>query len=297
MLKLVILAGMAAAGLAGGWGHFSNLNDRPPMSPDLLVTMTASLVYISYAYTGWNAASYLAGEVERPSQQLPRAILAGTGIVVLLYLALNVAYALALSAADVREIADFPPFNPKRIDAVNRSRDRGRAIVWSPRRGPAVDCDRADLAGLAERVRLDRSSRLVCDGSRGPVSLIAGKLSSRWGTPAVATIMQAAWALVLLWLVNFEQLLIYLSVGLAIFSMLTVSSIYVLRWRRPDLPRPFVCPGYPFVPAIFLIINALLVAAAFSERPKPSLAAWHASWPAYRSILFGHISPDPGNPA
>jgi APA family basic amino acid/polyamine antiporter len=52
-----------------------------------------------------------------------------------------------------------------------------------------------------------------------------------------------------------------------------VSSIYVLRWKRPDLPRPFVCPGYPFVPAVFLIVNALLVTAAFKERPGPSLAS------------------------
>ncbi len=108
VLKLLILGGMAAAGLAGASSRWSNLNDRPPITPDLLVTMTASLVYISYAYTGWNAASYLAGEVERPSRDLPRAILAGTGIVVILYLALNVGYALALSVADVREIARFP---------------------------------------------------------------------------------------------------------------------------------------------------------------------------------------------
>ena len=59
-------------------------------------------------YTGWNAASYLAGEIERPRQQLPRAILLGTGVVVVLYLALNTAYALTLSAADVRKIADVP---------------------------------------------------------------------------------------------------------------------------------------------------------------------------------------------
>ena len=110
----------------------------------------------------------------------------------------------------------------------------------------------------------------------GQFPSIAGKLSTRWGTPAVATILQVVWSLVLLWILPFEQLLIYSSVGLAIFSMLTVSSIYVLRWKRPDLARPFVCPGYPVVPAVFLIVNALLVTAVFKEVKSP--------WPSLESL-------------
>src|SRR5262249_49233064 len=63
-LKVGILVVIAVAGLAGGWGRWENLADRPPMTASLFVTMASSLVYISYAYTGWNAASYLAGEVD-----------------------------------------------------------------------------------------------------------------------------------------------------------------------------------------------------------------------------------------
>ena len=80
--------------------------------------------------------------------------------------------------------------------------------------------------------------------------------------------MQVAWALVLLWTGSFERLLIYCSVGLTLFSMLTVSAVYVLRWRRPDLPRPFRTPGYPIVPAIYLVATGLVIAAVFSERPR-----------------------------
>ena len=70
-----------------------------------------------------------------------------------------------------------------------------------------------------------------------------------------------------------RAILIYTSVGLALFSMLTVSSIFVLRARRPDLPRPFRTPGYPVVPAVFLVATAALTAAAFAERPLVSLYA------------------------
>jgi APA family basic amino acid/polyamine antiporter len=274
VLKLLILGGMAAAGIAGGWSHWSNVNDRPPMSADLLVTMTASLVYISYAYTGWNAASYLGGEVEQPSKQLPRAILAGSGIVLVLYLALNCAYALALSADDVRRIAEFPPLDPQKLDAIKPIAQLAAERLY----GAGVAGPLSILIGLTLLASL---SAYILTGPRvafamaraGQFPALAGRLSRRWGTPALATTFQVAWSLVLLWVLPFERLLIYSSVGLALFSMLTVSTIYVLRWKRPDLARPFVCPGFPVVPAVFLIVNALLVAAAFKERPWPSLAS------------------------
>ena len=74
----------------------------------------------------------------------------------------------------------------------------------------------------------------------------------------------------MLWTASFERILLYSGVGLAIFSMLTVSAVYVLRWRRPDLPRPFRTPGYPIVPAVYLTGTALLTAAVFYERPLVS---------------------------
>jgi APA family basic amino acid/polyamine antiporter len=98
----------------------------------------------------------------------------------------------------------------------------------------------------------------------------AGRLSKRSQTPTVATVLQVVWAIVLLWTWSFESILIYASVGLALFSMLSVSSIFVLRRTRPELPRPFRTPGYPFVPAIFLTATTLLTTAAFLQRPRES---------------------------
>ena len=105
----------------------------------------------------------------------------------------------------------------------------------------------------------------------GQFPAVAGRLSTRTGTPVIATVLQVAWSLVLLWTGSFDLLLTYSSVGLALFSMLTVSSVYALRWRRPDLPRPFSTPGYPVTPAIFLGATGLIVWAIFSERPRVSI--------------------------
>jgi len=77
----------------------------------------------------------------------------------------------------------------------------------------------------------------------------------------------------LLWSGSLESLLSYSSVGLALISLLTISSVFVLRWRRPDLHRPFRTPGYPFVPAIYLLGTGLLTAAAFQRSPTESSLA------------------------
>jgi APA family basic amino acid/polyamine antiporter len=99
---------------------------------------------------------------------------------------------------------------------------------------------------------------------------VAGRLSAG-GAPVVATALQVAWSLVLLWSASFEHILVYSGVGLAVFSMLTVAAVYVLRRRRPDFPRPFRTPGYPFVPAVYLVGTGVLTAAVFYERPLVSL--------------------------
>jgi basic amino acid/polyamine antiporter, APA family len=265
-LKLCILAVLAVAGLAAGWGRWENLADRPALTPSLVVTMASSLVYISYAYTGWNAASYLAGEVDRPQQRMPRAILLGTGLVLALYLALNTAYALALSAADVRSIVGGPE-NVNVIAPVAQ-------IAADRLYGHRV----ADPLSVAIGLTLLASvSAYILTGPRvayamaraGQFPEVAGRLSAR-GAPVVATALQVAWSLVLLWTASFERILLYSGVGLAIFSMLTVAAVYVLRRRRPDLPRPFLTPGYPIVPAVYLIGTGLLTAAVFYERPVVS---------------------------
>ncbi|QEH34741.1 Serine/threonine exchanger SteT [Aquisphaera giovannonii] len=269
-LKLGILAILAVAGLAAGWGRWENLSDRPPITADLLVTAASSLVYISYAYTGWNAASYLTGEVDRPQERMPRAILLGTGLVLALYLALNTAYALALTPADLSAMVKSPE-NRQDVGVLAPIAQIAAERLYGPRV--------ADPMSIAIGLTLLASlSAYILTGPRvaramaiaGQFPSVAGRLSSR-GTPTMATILQVGWSLVLLWTASFEKILVYSGVGLAIFSMLTVASVYVLRRRRPDLPRPFRTLGYPVVPAAFLAGTGLLTAAVCYERPWVSM--------------------------
>jgi APA family basic amino acid/polyamine antiporter len=266
LLKLGILGTFLVAGLYVGWGRWENLADRPQLDRHLVSAMLFSLVYISYGYTGWNAASYMAGEIAEPGRRLPQAILIGTSLVVLLYLGLNTVYSLALPAAEVQRIA------AQRFEAVKPIAELAASRLF----GTAVTATLSIAFGLTLLASL---SAYVLTGPRvafamaraGQFPAIAGRLSRRTGAPAVATALQVAWALVLLWWGTFEEILIYASVGLALFSMLSVSSVIVLRTMRPELLRPFKTPGYPIVPAIFLIGTGCLTVAAFLQRPWPSL--------------------------
>jgi APA family basic amino acid/polyamine antiporter len=273
IVKLLVLSALAAAGLVAGWGRWGNLNDVPRVDLDLGVAMLFALVYISYAYTGWNGAGYIAGELERPRRQVPAAILLGTGLVVLLYLALNTFYALALSADDIRGMVaatgdkrDTSVLAP--IASLAAERFFGNAVS----RPLSIAIGATLLASLSAYI-LTGPRVVQAMAAAGQFPAIAAPLSTRTGAPVVATWLQVAWSLLLLWTGSFESLLEYSSVGLALISMLTVSTVYVLRWKRPKLDRPFRVPGYPLVPAVYLLFTGLLTAAAFWRKPVESSLA------------------------
>lgn len=274
-LKLALLTVFVVAGLAVGWPRFGNLADPKPLTPGRVVSMMFSLVFISYAYIGWNAASYLAGEFRDPQRQLPRAIVRATVGVVVLYVGLNVVYSLALSAADVRAVVEAPGNAlPRKEDAVAPIAELAASRLF----GRGLSAGFSVAVGL---MLLSSLSAYVLTGPRvvyamavqGHFPAAAGRLTARAGTPAVATALQTACTLALLWTGSFEGLVVYASVGLSIFSMLSISAVYVLRRTRPDLPRPFRTPGYPFTPAVYLVVTAVLTGAAFDRRREVSTYA------------------------
>jgi APA family basic amino acid/polyamine antiporter len=273
VIKLVGLSVFALAGLSIGWPRRANLADGTPIDGDLLVKLMSSMVYIYYAYTGWNSASYLAGEVREPQRRLPQAILLGTTGVTVLYVALNVVYALALSVSDVHAML-LDPSNQKGLDAVapiaQLAGSRLFGAQWTTPLSVAFGL--VLLSTLSAYVLI--GPRVVYAMARaGQFPAVAARLTRGAGTPAVATSLQVGVALVLLWTGTFESLIVYSGVGMSIFSMLAISSIYVLRRTRPDLPRPFRTPGYPVTPAVYLILTGLLTAATFFVRTRIALYA------------------------
>ncbi len=279
-LKLSLLVLFMFAGLFAGRNGLAHLADRPPITLGLLETMMFSMVYISYAYIGWNSASYLAGEFTQPQKQLPRAILLGTGGVIVLYLGLNLVYALALSVEDVRAIVAAPS-NLQKEDAVAPIAEIAATRLFGEHLSNAFSI----AFGL---MLLSSLSAYMLTGPRviyamaaaGQFPAFAGVLSTRARTPIVATLLQTGLTLALVWLGTLKTLIEYASVGLSIFSLLAIGAVYILRWTQPGLPRPFRTPGYPVTPAFYLVVTGLLTAAVIYQ--KPVVSAW-----AMVSILAG----------
>lgn len=270
VLALFIVAGLWAASSRG----FLAIGRPARMSPS---GFFVGLIRASYAYTGWNAASYVAGEVVDPRRTLPRAILLGTAIVVALYLGLAAVFAASLPHAELREIAAGDR------DALERIGDLAAVRLFGP-----MGARMASLAvGLVLAASLSallltgpRVARAMAEDRRLPRPF--ARVTRSGGMPAVAIAGVALAAVGVLWSGGFEAITFAMGVGLALNSLLTVGAVFVLRRRRPDLARPFKTPGYPIVPMAFLAMTAAaLVASALDP------AQWSASLAGVAGVLAG----------
>lgn len=215
------------------------------------------LIYVSYAYSGWNAAAYVAGEVRRPSRNLPLALLGGTIIVTGLYLGLNWIFLTAAPAdalsgqVEIAHVAASHLFGPaagkllSTVIALGLISTVGALVMTGPRIYEAMGRDYPRLRVLSRRER-----------GRGPVRSIA---------------LQAGLAIVMVLSARFDELLTYIGFTLALFSALTVAGVFVLRHREPELPRPYRTWGYPVTPLVSIGLMLFMVIHAFVERPVASL--------------------------
>jgi APA family basic amino acid/polyamine antiporter len=272
-IQLALLASLAVAGLSIGWPNVANFQDARPIDRESLGGMLAALVFVYYAYTGWNGAAFLAGEIRHPQRIVPRAVVLGTVLVMGLYLAVNVVYGLAISQAELQAMIQDPA-NTQGAEVVAPIARIAAARLFGPRWTTCVNV----VVGL---MLLSTLSAYLLQGPRvlyamactGQFPAVAARVTRRARTPAAATAFQVGMTLLLLWTGSFESIIVYASVGLSLFSMLAISAVYVLRWKRPDLDRPFRTPGYPLTPAIYLCLTGLLTAAAFLQHPAASSRA------------------------
>jgi APA family basic amino acid/polyamine antiporter len=254
-----LLLGLGFASGRGSVRHFLGPATAAEPGPDWLA-LGAALVPIFFAYAGWNAPTYVAGEVLRPERAIPRSLAVGTGFTIALYLALNALYVYA-----------FPLGRLRQVDAVGEA--VARALI-----GPAAA---TGLAGLITLITLCALNATVMTAARIPYALgrdgslwpALGRLDGRTGTPARALALQAAWACGLIATGTFQSLLVFSTLMMIILSGLAVAAVFVLRARAPELPRPYRARGYPVVPALYLAACLGMAISAVVKRPAPSLGA------------------------
>ena len=254
--KVVLIAVFVTAALgfgAGSWQHFGVEGHGATAG-----TIGVALVFVSFAYSGWNAAAYVAGEVRQPGRSLPLALLGGTAIVLGLYLALNVVFFYAAPAPALAA-------EPEQIGAV-----AARALFGS--------VGGRTFSLLIALALVSSVSAMIMAGPRVYMAMAqdgafvrALGYCNRRGAPWLSIALQAVLAIVMIVTVTFENLLTYIGFTLSVFTSLTVLAAFVLRTREPHLPRPYRTTGWPLTPLLFLGLSAWMVVFSIKERPEVAL--------------------------
>ncbi|MDF2598414.1 MAG: amino acid permease [Methylobacterium brachiatum] len=259
LLKLALIAAFIGVGFARGGGQGGGFSPAA-FDPAQVVSagFAISLVFVMYAYSGWNAATYIVGELADPPRSLPRALVAGTGLVVALSVALNAVFLYTTPVADLAGQVEVALIAGRHVFG-----EAGGRIVG------ALIC-----AGLIPTI-----SAMMWIGPRVTVAmgedvpllrLFAGR--SGRGVPNAALLLQACIATILLFTQSFEAVLDFIQFSLILCSFLTVIGLIKLRITRPDLPRPFRAWGYPITPLIFLAVTLFMLVHLVAVRPLQSLA-------------------------
>ena len=246
LLKIVLILFLVGAGLA--WGNGSLEHFKAPFTYTHLFSQkfATSLIFVSFAYSGWNACVYLGSEIKNAPRNIPLSIVTATLAVIVIYLLVNVVYIYALPPQDM--------FGVKEIGSAAAARLFGETAG-------------SLFAIVIAFCLLSAVSSMIMIGPRVYYAMaqdrlflrLLGNVSRTRHVPTYAIILQGVVAILLVLTATFYALLIYVGFLLAIFSSLTVAGMVLLRSKRPDGPRPYRTWGYPLTPAFFLIGNAWIV--------------------------------------
>ena len=220
-------------------------------------SFAVSLIYVSYAYSGWNASAYIAGEMKDPGKNIPKSILYGTVIVTILYVLLNYIFLYTVPMDELAGKQDI-------------GHEAAKAIF-----GPAGG---RIMSGVIAFLLISTISSMIFAGPR--VLQVMGEdtymlkflsVKSISNIPYIALWFQSLIAITLVVTGSFETILSYVGFNLQLITFLTVLGVIVLRYKEPYLVRPFKTPGYPVVPVLFLALTAWILYSVFVEKPVVGL--------------------------
>ena len=258
ILKVVLIVAFLIAGFVIG-------TPQPvSFAPDAAVFAQVSsgpfaigLVFVMYSFSGWNAATYIIGEMRTPQQSLPRALLVGTLIVLVLYVALNAVFLYTTPIAGLAGQLDVASIAGSYIFGGIGGRVVGAMICIG------LISSISAMMWIGPRV-------MMTMGEDIPVLRIFARKSAS-GAPAYAILFQLTVANLMLFTRSFEKVLDFIQFALLFCSFATVLGVIRLRITQPDAPRPYRAWGYPVTPVVFLLVTAFMMYYLLTERPVQSL--------------------------
>jgi len=259
ILKVALIVFLLLAGFLSGKGDMNNFISEGGVSSGLTgwKTIGLSLMWIMFAYSGWNASTYLGAEIKNPLKILPRSLIYGTGIVMFLYLSINILY-----------IYGIKPEEMKGVISVG-------GLVMGNLFGPSADTLFSLLIAFALFSSL---SAFIIIGPRVYYSMAkdglffksVAKIHPKFQVPSNSIILQCLIAVILALSGTFEQVLTYMGFALGIFPILTVLGVFKLRKVNPSALR---MAGFPYTQILYVSTGILILVLAFLERPIESSIA------------------------
>jgi APA family basic amino acid/polyamine antiporter len=259
LLALILLGltvGRNAAALANFDGAFWPVNG---VSFAMLPLLGAAMVGALFSMDAWNNVGFAAGELRSPARDLPIAMAGGVITVVVLYLLANLAY---LSVLPAEAIAAAPQ------DRVGT--EVLRVILGEPGLYLMAAAIMISTAGCSNGMLLSGARLYWAMARDGLFFRAAGRLHPTHRTPVRGLVLQAVWTSALCLSGTYSQLLDFVIFAALLFYLLTAIGLFALRVRRPDLDRPVRAPGYPWLPALYVIATALIAVNLLVEKPQYS---------------------------
>jgi len=259
LLKVALIVFLLLAGFLSGNGDINHFSSGSGISSGFAgwKTIGLSLMWIMFAYSGWNASTYLGAEIKNPSKILPRSLIVGTGIVMLIYLGLNILYIYGINPEEMKGVISVG------------------GLVMGNLFGKSADTLFSLLIAFALFSSL---SAFIIIGPRVYYSMAkdglffksVARIHPKFGVPSNSIILQGLIATILALSGTFEQVLTYMGFALGIFPILTVIGVFKLRKDNPNALR---IAGFPFAQIIYVTTGVLILVLAFLERPIESSIA------------------------
>lgn len=259
LLKVALIAGLIIVGFVFGQGSFQNFKNTGGIEFSFAgwKSIGLSLMFVMFAYSGWNSATYIGSEIKSPKKVIPGSLLLSTGIVMILYLLFNMFFVYAISPEEIKGVPEIAGL------AAGKAFGSVAESVISLFISFALISSLSAFIILGPRVYFSMAKQ-------GYFFEFAAKVHPRHKVPVGAIILQSSIAIVLVLSGTFEQILVYMGFSLGIFPILAVLGVFKLRAKGTSALK---LPGFPFLHIFFIVTGIAILIMAFFERPLESSIA------------------------
>ncbi|OQX51943.1 MAG: hypothetical protein B5M54_10035 [Candidatus Aminicenantes bacterium 4484_214] len=261
IVKVSLIVGLIILGFSLGEGQISNLFTFSQFKFDLSgwKTIGLCLMWIMFAYSGWNAAAYIGSEVKKPEKNLPYSLLLGTGVVIFLYLGLNLLFIYAIPLQEMKGVISVGGLAGGKL--------------FGPVAGRVISI-------IIAFALFSSLSAFIILGPRVYYAMARDGYFLRWAAfvhptfrvPTKSILIQGLIAIIFITWGTFEQILTYMGFSLGIFPLLAVAGVFKL-YHQQGLRRKIKMIGFPIVPLLYIFAGVLILILGFLERPIPSTVA------------------------